>query len=446
MHRIDPIKNIKAVVEPAADKSISHRAAILSALSSGKTKIYSFLKSEDTLATLNCLSKLGVNFSFDSRNLSVEGRGLNLSKDKKISLFANESGTTMRILSGLLAGQRSIFSFGAGPYLLRRPMGRVIYPLREMGANIGGKEVKAQGKNPEIYPPLEVKPALGGLVGRKHRLKIASAQIKSALLLAGLYAKGKTQVEESYQSRDHTEKMLAAFGASIRIRGKNISLDPTNKLSSLKQIFIPADFSSAAFFIVLGLILKDTEIEIKKVNINPTRCGLLTTLKKMGANIQVKNYRDDVEPYADILVRSSRLKATTVEPEDIPIMIDEVPILCVAAAFAEGETEIKGVLELTVKETNRVESMLFNLKRAGVDIESRSYQKSNLKIIVKGKEGYPGANFKSYGDHRTAMSLAVFALAAKNSSRIDDLSCIKKSFPEFMEKIDNLRRDASRLF
>lgn len=441
MYKIKPITNIQGSVTVMPDKSISHRALFLSALCPQKTKIYPFLESDDTKASLDCIQKLGIDCSFDQtlpETLYVWGRGLYFPKKGTVNLFAAESGTTIRILSGLLAGQKFSSNFSAGTYLSRRPMGRIIEPLSEMGADISGDRKTIPGKE-NIYPPLAIKP-VSQLLGKKHKTKVASAQVKSALLLAGLCANGPTSVEEPTKSRDHTEKMLKNFGADIKIEGKTVTLAPGNKLTSPEEIFIPADFSSAAFFIVLGLILKNSQIRIKKVNLNPTRCGLLRVLQRMNAEITIENQNNQLEPYGDIIVKSSQLKATTIDPEEIPAMIDEVPILCVAAAFAQGETVIKGVQELKVKETDRVWSMESNLNKAGAEICQKPYQQDNIQIIINGKEGYPEAEFKSYADHRTAMSLIIFALAAGGQSSIDDIRCINKSFPKFISIIEGLEK------
>ncbi|MCF7887289.1 MAG: 3-phosphoshikimate 1-carboxyvinyltransferase [Candidatus Omnitrophica bacterium] len=441
MYTIEPIKKIEAEITLPPDKSISHRAVFLSSLCPQKTKIHPFLSSDDTEITLDCIKKLGVSCYRDDSSkdsLYVQGEGLYFPKEEEIKLFAGESGTTIRILTGLLVGQKFSSNFSASTYLSRRPMGRIINPLSEMKANISGDRRTIQGKE-NIYPPLVIK-SVPGLAGKEHKTKVASAQVKSALLLAGLYAKGLTKVEEPTKSRDHTERMLKNFGANIEIEDKKVTLTPGNKLRSPQEIFIPADFSSAAFFIVLGLILKNSQIRLKNVNLNPTRSGLLSVLKRMNAKITIENQNNQGEPYGDIVVKSSQLTATSVEPEEIPAMIDEVPILCVAAAFAKGQTTIKGVKELKVKETDRVWSMESNLNKAKVDIYQKYYQKDDIQIIINGKEGYSGAEFDSHGDHRTAMSLAIFALAAEGKSNINDIKCIDKSFPGFIKIVEEITR------
>lgn len=423
MPRIKPLKKIKKTIKLPADKSISHRALMLSAISPGKTTIKNFLDSDDIKATISCLRKLGVKIKRKDKALIVEGTGKYFPKNKKVTLFAEESGTTIRILSGLLVGQRFPVRFDAAPALRKRPMARIITPLTKMGANISGR-----GK----YPPLEIRPAKR-IRSADLKLLIASAQVKSAIMLAALYADKPTTVKEPYQSRDHTERMFKLFGLKIKKSSKGIVCVPASKLISPKKIFIPSDFSSAAFFIVLGLILQESKLILKKVNINPSRCGLLKVLKRMGARIELKNKHNYYEPYADIVVRSSQLKAVRVKAEEIPSLIDEVPILAVAAAFASGRTRIEGLGELRVKETDRLKSISCNLKAAGVkvDICGQVLEIETAKVFKK-------ASFKSFGDHRTAMSALVLGSAIKEDTCIDDLKCINKSFPQFIFLLNSL--------
>jgi len=442
MYKIKPLSNIKKEITVPPDKSISHRAVILSSLCKGKTIISPFIESNDTLATLNCIKTLGVEVELKKKTLTVTGCGMYFKpKTKKIpvSLFADESGTTIRILSGLLACQKFATIFEAAPTLSRRPMKRLIEPLRQMGAVISGssKEDIISGKE-EIYPPLYIEPAKR-IKANAFKLEIASAQVKSAIMLASLYAKGQTTITEPYKSRDHTERMLKLFGVDVTAKDSAVICKPAKQLKSPKKLFIPGDFSSAAFFIVLGLILKKSSLVIKDVNINPTRSGLLNVLKRMGADIKIRNNKNAYEPYADIVVKSSHLKATVVEPHEVPSMIDEIPILCVASSFAEGETEIKGVKELKVKETDRVRSIMVNLARAGVDIYEESYG-NDLKLVIRGSSKHKHGNFESFHDHRTAMSMIVFAAALTSESKIDDTICIDKSFPEFISLMESLRK------
>lgn len=434
-YSITPIKNVFAKVVIPADKSISHRALILAALSNQNVKIKHFLFSEDTQATLQCLKKMGVQIKENKDQVTVKGQGMFFPAKGKVKIFANQSGTTMRILSGVLSAQKFPVVFNAAKELCARPMARIIKPLQMMGALIDGDKRKGN-----LYPPLKISP-VKQLKGIKYTLPIASAQVKSAVLLAGLYAEGKTTVIQPQACRDHSERMLKLFAVPIKKEGKKISLCPVKKLISPKGLVIPGDFSSAAFFIVLGLILKGSKITLKNVNINPTRCGLLKVLKRMGAQIEVINKKDYFEPFADIIVKSSSLIATKVLPEEIPLMVDEIPILSVAACFAKGKTMIDGVEELKVKETDRISSIVENLRLVGVKVKAYQIKikgKKDWRIEIENKDNFKKAVFKSFGDHRTAMSLVVLGKALSFSTKIDDVKCINKSFPEFVSLIERL--------
>jgi 3-phosphoshikimate 1-carboxyvinyltransferase len=345
----------------------------------------------------------------------------------------------MRILSGLLSCQKFPITFEGAPSLCKRPMGRVVLPLQQMGARISGTAGKLKLTHEDvIYPPLHIKPAIE-IKGGRFRLNVSSAQVKSSLMLASLYAKTQTVIIEPYKSRDHTERMFKLFRAKIKTKGTTVICKPTSKLVSPKKLFVPGDFSSAAFFIVLGLILENSKIVIKNVNINPTRCGLLQVLKRMGGKIKIKNKKNAYEPYADIVVESSSLKATKVEPKEIPSMIDDVPVLCVASAFAEGKTEIRGVRELRIKEADRIWSMVHNLSEAGVDIYNARFD-NDEEIVIKGGKNHRPASFVSSFDHRIAMSMIIFGMALKKESEIDDIACINKSFPQFLSLVKSLHR------
>ena len=408
---------------------------MLSAIAKGITKIKPFILSADAKATLDCIKKLGVAAKIKAKNvLTVKGEGLLFPRKDNVTLFAKESGTTIRILSGLLCGQKFTTKFDASPALKKRPMKRITAPLRMMGANIKGRKLRTQE-----YPPLMIGPAKR-ILNLKYKLPVASAQVKSCLLLASLYAKGITKIIEPTASRDHTERMLKVFKARISKAGRAISLGASKALISPRNIFIPGDFSSAAFFIILGLILKKSQLLIKNVNINPTRCGLLNVLKRMNAKIKVINKKNYYEPYADILVKSSTLCATKVKENEIPTMIDEIPILCVAASFAKGTTKIKGLKELKVKESDRLNAIIHNLKKAKMEVGAHQYKTKkgkNWAIVIKGSRPNPAA-FKSFNDHRIAMSMIVLGLALSDKSKVDDIKCIDKSFPEFISLIKSL--------
>ncbi|MFH1503961.1 MAG: 3-phosphoshikimate 1-carboxyvinyltransferase [Candidatus Omnitrophota bacterium] len=338
----------------------------------------------------------------------------------------------------MLCGQKFPSCFKALPALAKRPMARITKPLRIMGADIKGKKIKSQE-----YAPLIINPSKE-LRGINYKLPIASAQIKSAILFASLYARGKTQITEINPCRDHSERMLSLFGARVKRKKGVIISYPAAELTSPGNIFVPSDFSSAAFFIVLGLILKDSKILIKNINLNPTRCGLLSALKRMGANIKIINKKNYFEPYGDILVKSSCLRGINISKEEIPLMIDEVPILCAAASFAKGTTIISGIKELKVKETDRINSMVYNLKQAGVKISSIKYfenRESNWLIKIQAPQKLKTAKFKSFSDHRTAMSLIIAGTASGEEYTIDDVNCINKSFPQFITLLESLKRE-----
>ncbi len=436
-YKIRPLVSIQKELIIPPDKSISHRAVILASIAQGKTKIKNFLDCEDTRATLTCLKRLGVKIQYEGKEFTVSGCGKYFPKPERepLELNANESGTTIRILTGLLCTQRFPVKFEGAVSLKKRPMARIIEPLREMGAKLEGDYKEICGKT-DIYAPLFISPAENGLKGIDCQLEVSSAQVKSAIILAALYAKGETKVKEPYQSRDHTERILKLFKANFRVDpDRTIVVNQTDKLEAPTELFIPADFSGAAFFIVLGLILKNSQLLIKGVNINPTRCGLLRVLERMGAAIEIENRHDDYEPYADLKVKSSELKPVTVNPEEIPSMIDEIPILCVAASFAKGTSRISGLAELRVKEADRLESIRTLLKDAGVNIRIVGSD----TIEIEGQAKLSPAEFKSFSDHRTAMSAVVLG-SVINGCSVDDTKCIDKSSPEFISLIESLQK------
>ncbi|MHB8154963.1 MAG: 3-phosphoshikimate 1-carboxyvinyltransferase [Candidatus Omnitrophota bacterium] len=418
------------------DKSIAHRALILSALSSGKTILKNFPIHDDALATLNALSALGVKILHKGRVVSVKGCGRQGLKNPNQPIFVNNSGTTLRLLLGVLAGMNFRTKVVAGKYLSVRPMSRVNVPLRLMGARI-----TARIKGNEEYAPIVI--SGGSLKGIVYHAKIASAQVKSAILLAGLFAKGKTQVFQRLSTRDHTERMLKLFGANIVLNNSSITLNPNQGLVSPGEIYIPGDISSAAFFIVLAAIIPKAKIIIEHSGLNPSRCGIISVLKRMQAKIKVAVFKADktvnFEPRGDLTISSSKLKGTVVLPSEIPSLIDELPILMVAACFAQGSTTIKGIGELRVKETDRINSMVVNLRKMGADIRLIKVS-GQENIVIKGQGRLCGAELRSFGDHRTAMSMVVAALAADGESSLDDISCLSKSFPGFLKTLNSLER------
>ena len=424
---------LKGEVTPAGDKSIAHRAIIISALTQGKTVISNFPANQDSLATLNALKKFGLKIiRNNSGTVTVFGKGLHGLTRPKGSIFVGESGTTLRLLLGVLAAQNFSTKLIAGKSLSKRPMLRVNLPLRLMGAKISAKR-KTQNAKPEEYPPVTIKG--GSLNPITYRMPVASAQVKSAILLAGLYACGKTRVIEPITTRDHTERMLKVFKAGIKLKQNNIVIKGGRELVSPGRIYIPGDISSASFFIVGAAILPASRLLIKNVSLNPSRIGIINVLKRMGANIRLTAYSLQLtayEPAGDILIKSSKLKGTLVKKKEIPSLIDELPILMVTACLAKGKTVFEGVRELRVKETDRIRSMQENLTRMGAYIRVERDARGPENIVIEGGKKLNGAKVRSFFDHRTAMSMVIAGLAASGTTSIDNLDCINKSFPDFL--------------
>ncbi|HIX90592.1 MAG TPA: 3-phosphoshikimate 1-carboxyvinyltransferase [Candidatus Agathobaculum pullicola] len=420
--QIQPCGPLRGEITVPGDKSISHRAVMLGALANGTTHITGFLMGEDCLSTIDCFRKMGVEIEITENQVIVEGVGLHGLCEPVETLYTGNSGTTTRLLCGILAGQPFTATLNGDASIQKRPMGRVIKPLREMGASIEGKN--------DNYCPLTLYPS--ELHGIEYRLPVASAQLKSAILLAGLYAEGQTTVIEPTPSRDHTERMFRALGVEIETRGNEITLEPPEDLHAV-DIAVPGDISSAAFFLVAGAIVPGSELTIKNVGVNPTRTGILDVLREMGADITESNFRDDAEPVCDLTVRHSRLHGVEIGGAIIPRLIDELPVLAVAAAFAEGETVIRDAQELKVKESNRIAAMVTELTRAGADVEE-----TDDGMIIRGGKTPCGASFETYKDHRIAMSLAVLALGAQTASRINDPEVVSISYPDFFDTLKAL--------
>lgn len=405
------------------DKSISHRAVMFGALANGVTHITGFLMGEDCLSTIDCFRRMGVPIEVGDKEVVVHGVGMRGLKQPSEPLYTGNSGTTTRLLCGILSGQPFDVTMSGDASIQKRPMGRVMTPLREMGAEIEG----VNGN----YCPLTIHPSTS-LHGIEYTLPVASAQLKSAILLAGLYAKGETKVIEPAPSRDHTERMLRALGVSVKTDGNVITLTPPEDLAA-KDVAVPADISSAAFFLVAGAILPNSEITIRNVGVNPTRTGILDVLRDMGADITVSNYCDDIEPVCDLTVRSSKLHGTVIGGEVIPRLIDELPVLAVAAAFAEGETIIRDAQELKVKESNRIAAMVSELSKAGADV-----QETDDGMIIEGGKPLHGASFETYNDHRIAMSMAICALGCQGASEIRNPDVVAISYPDFFDTLSKL--------
>ena len=420
--QIQPCGPLRGEITVPGDKSISHRAVMLGALASGTTHITGFLMGEDCLSTIECFRKMGVEIEITDKEVIVEGVGLHGLCEPEDTLYTGNSGTTTRLLCGILAGQPFTATLNGDASIQKRPMGRVIKPLREMGASIEGKN--------DNYCPLTLYPS--ELHGIEYRLPVASAQLKSAILLAGLYAEGQTTVIEPAPSRDHTERMFRALGVEIETEGNTITLEPPEDLHAV-NIAVPGDISSAAFFLVAGAIVPGSELTIKNVGVNPTRTGILDVLREMGADITESNFRDDAEPVCDLTVRYSKLHGVEIGGSIIPRLIDELPVLAVAAAFADGETVIRDAQELKVKESNRIAAMVTELTRAGVDVEE-----TDDGMIIRGGKTPCGATFETYKDHRIAMSLAILGLAAQSASRIHDPEVVSISYPDFFNTLEAL--------
>jgi 3-phosphoshikimate 1-carboxyvinyltransferase len=366
---------------------------------------------------------MGVGVERDGQYIRVKGVGLRGLVKPDRPLNVGNSGTSMRLLAGILAGQNFESELVAVEGLSKRPMERIVEPLQMMGAEIAASSGG--------FPPLRIKPAQ--LKPMEYTLPIPSAQVKSAVLLAGLYAAGRTVVVERTPSRDHTERMMRYFGADLRTDGLRISVNGGTEMAG-KRLIVPGDISSASFFIAGAILLGSSSIKIKGVGMNSTRSGILNILSRMGAVTKVMNIVNAFEPYCDMEVRSCAMKGIVINENEIPVIIDELPIIFVLASLAKGRTVIKGAGELKVKETDRIESMRWNLEKMGARIFAEKDQ-----IIIEGVKRLKGANIKSYGDHRTVMSMAIAALAASGASVIDDVECVNKSFPQFFELLDTIR-------
>jgi len=399
---------------------------MFSSLAEGKSVIRNFLRAEDPMRTLDAFKQMGVDIKDSSQHneIIVEGRGLRGLKRPEGIIDCGNSGTTMRLLSGVLAGQPFDSTLTGDEFLLKRPMQRVMGPLRQMGAEINSE----QGG----LPPLRIKG--GRLRPIKYDSPIASAQVKSAVLLAGLYCDGTTTVTEPGRSRDHTERMLRALGADIMIDGLQVSITGGAALGPM-DITVPGDLSSAAFFIVAGLIVPGSGLVVKNVGINPTRTGIIDVLKAMGADIRIDNERDvSGEPVADISVSHSGLKGIDIGGDMVLKAIDEFPILCVAAAKAKGKTIITGARELRVKESDRIAAMASELKKMGVNVEELEDG-----IAIEGMENLKPAQVMSYGDHRIAMSMIIAGLTVDGETMVSDTDCVNTSFPGFMDMLESLQ-------
>ena len=419
-------KPLKGEVSIPGDKSISHRAVMFGAISNGTTEITNFLQGADCLSTIDCFRKLGVSIDNTAEKIIVHGNGLHGLKKPEVTLDVGNSGTTTRLISGILAGQTFETILNGDESIQSRPMKRIMEPLSMMGADI--HSIHNNG-----CTPLRIKGA--PLHGIDYYSRVSSAQVKSCILLAGLYADGTTRVTEPSLSRNHTELMLKSFGADIVSEGNTSGIRPVQELYGQK-ISVPGDISSAAYFIAAGLIVPGSEIFVKNVGINPTRDGFLRVCEAMGADLTLFNKRENGgEPVSDILVKYSSLKGTVIEGDLIPTLIDEIPMIAVMACFAEGTTVIRDAAELKVKESDRISVMTDNLTRMGAKITA-----TDDGMIIEGGTLLHGAKIDTHLDHRIAMSFAIAAMATDEDTIISDADCVKISYPNFYEDLLNLAK------
>jgi 3-phosphoshikimate 1-carboxyvinyltransferase len=419
-----PAKSIRGEITVPGDKSISHRAIMFGSIARGETTVRNFLRGEDNLATLTAFRAMGIDIKDDGELLRIGGKGMHGLTEPCDVLDCGNSGTSIRLITGILAGQRFFSVLTGDRYLRNRPMGRVIEPLSRMGGCIFGR--LGGTKAPLAVVGRELK-------GIDYSSEVASAQVKSAILLAGLYAEGETKVWEPHLSRDHSERMLRHFGAVVEAIEKGVKVRGGCELTG-RDITVPGDISSAAFFLVAATIVPGSELLIRGVGINPSRTGILDILSNMGADILLLDQRHaSGEPVADLLVRSAQLKGIEIGGDLIPRAIDEFPIICVAASLAEGRTVIRDARELRVKETDRIAAIAANLRKAGVDVIE-----TEDGLDITGRESLQGCIAESYGDHRIAMAMLVAGLGASSPVTVNDVECIATSFPNFgtlLEKV-----------
>ncbi|MED1203966.1 3-phosphoshikimate 1-carboxyvinyltransferase [Heyndrickxia acidicola] len=420
-------KRLKGTIRVPGDKSISHRAIMMGAMAEGVTTVDGFLPGEDCLSTISCFQQMGVDIKQEGSRVVIHGKGLKGFKEPAAVLDVGNSGTTIRLMSGILAGLPGHFCIQGDASIAKRPMNRVMKPLMQMGATVDGRENGS-------FTPISIRG--GALHSIDFLSPIASAQVKSAILLAGLQADGRTSVTEPERSRDHTERMLQTFGVDIEIEGKKVSLLGKQRLKAA-SIKVPGDISSAAFFMVASMLVPDSCITIQSVGMNPTRTGIIDVLEQMGARLSLQNQRmQNFEPEADIEVHAAPLKGVVIGGSLIPRLIDELPIIALAATQAEGTTIIKDAAELKVKETNRIDTVAGELTKMGANIETTSDG-----MIIHGKTPLKGARVNSHGDHRIGMMLAIASCIAEGETVIENKEAVKVSFPEFFESLQMLQEN-----
>lgn len=415
--------NLQGEITIPGDKSISHRSIMLGSLADGITEVHGFLNGADCISSMNCFRQMGVSIDYDGETVLIHGKGLHGLQKPEQTLDVGNSGTTTRLISGILAAQDFSSRIIGDASICRRPMKRIMTPLSMMGADI-------TSENGNDCAPLLIngKP----LHGIHYDSPVASAQVKSCVLLAGLYADGETSVTEPYVSRNHTELMFQSFGADIQTAGTTVSVTPADRLYGQK-IQIPGDISSAAYFIAAGLITPNSCITIKNVGINLTRNGILEVVEKMGGAVTYDRLSKTGEPAADITVKTSNLKGCVIEGSIIPKLIDEIPIIAILACFAEGQTIIRDAQELKVKESNRIDVMVKNLSAMGADITA-----TDDGMIINGGHPLHGAVIDSHLDHRIAMSFAIAALNADGETDIRGSECVNISYPSFYNDLAQL--------
>lgn len=423
---LEPGGSLRGALRIPGDKSVSHRAVMFGSIARGTTRITNFLPGEDCLGTIRCFRALGVPITGDGTEWVVEGQGLRGLQEPEGVLDVGNSGTTLRLMLGLLAGMEGFATVTGDFSIRRRPMGRIVQPLRRMGAEIWGRK-------DGMLAPLAVKG--GPLRALAYQSPVASAQVKSAVLLAGLYAEGTTSVTEPALSRDHTEKLLGAMGARLRRDGLTVSIEGGGELAAC-DVAVPGDLSSAAFWLVAGAVVPGSDLVLEQVGVNPTRTGLLDVLARMGAAITRQRERAEAgEPVADLRVRASELTGTTIRGDLIPRLVDEIPILALAACCAHGRTLIRDAQELRVKETDRLSAIATELGKLGARIEELPDG-----LVIEGPTRWRGAETQSRGDHRMAMTLAVASLLAPEAVTIDGVACTETSYPGFWDALAALRR------
>jgi len=406
------------------DKSISHRAIMFGSLAKGETVVENFLLGEDCLSTIKCFRQMGITIVPKDEKIYIQGEGFTKLKEPSDVLNVGNSGTTIRLLTGILAGAKGHFVLVGDASIAKRPMSRVVYPLQQMNAKISGRE---NGK----FTPISIDG--NKLKGITYEMPIASAQVKSAIIFAGLHAEGETTIIEKEKSRDHTERMIKHFGGNIVVEDKTITITPQDQFVGT-NVFVPGDISSAAFFLVAGTIVKNSKITLKKVGLNPTRTGIIDVLKMMGADVTVENEKMDYfEPYADLVVKSSEINGAIIEGDMIPRLIDEIPIIALLATQANGTTIIKDAEELKVKESNRIDTVVSELKKLGADIEA-----TPDGMIINGPTPLVGATVNSYKDHRIGMMLAIASLVCEGELNLENADDIAVSYPNFFNDLEVL--------